>query len=220
MAHHNIPISFRFLKMPVTWEMGTSQKTGTFLRGQQIVQPLDKVKLSKLDGWECRDEFFGLPENDVARLAAFLDKVGVWSSDPERMERYPLHAHVDDVWRFRAELRDALLDQKHFIASVTPKVPNPKTELDLMQPHPANRFLLRFELSEVAAGVVTITNARHMLFATVMADIASGIRFKTCKRKDCGKPFPLESEHKRKFCSQYCGHLVSQRQKRAAKRKE
>jgi hypothetical protein len=177
------------------------------------------VKLSELDGWQCRDEFFGLPENDVAGLAEFLGKVGIWSSDPERMERFPLYAHVDDVWRFRAELREALLDRKHFIDSVTPKVASPKTELDLMQPHPANSFPLRFELSSVSAGVVTITNARHMLFATVLADVASGLRFKICKRKDCGKPFPIESEHVRKFCSQYCGHLVSQRKKRKSEQR-
>jgi len=125
------------------------------------------------------------------------------------------------VWRFREDLSDALLDRqrKHFMTSVTPELPRPKTLLDLMTPHPANNFPLRFELSKVAAGVVTITNARQMLFATVLADVARGIRFKTCKRKDCGKPFPIESEHTRTFCSQYCGHLVSQRKKRAAKQR-
>jgi hypothetical protein len=225
MAHENIPISFRFLEMPVTWEVSVSPKVGTVLCGRlKKWESPEEVGLSELDGWTCRDEFFGLPENDAAKLAEFLDKVGVWSADGESSSldwsRYPLYAHVDDVWRFRGELRDALLHQKDFMAGVTPNLQRPKTLLDLMaQPHPSNNFPLRFELSKVAAGVVTITNARQMLFATVLADVARGIRFKTCKRKDCGKPFPIESEHTRMFCSQYCGHLVSQRKKRAAEQK-
>lgn len=221
MAHKNIPISFRFLKLPVTWEVNVSPKVGTVLCGRlKKGQSPAEVKLSELDGWTCRDEFFGLPENDAARLAEFFNKVGVWSTDGE-WPRYPLYAHMDDVRGFREDLRHALLYQKDFMAAVTPALQRPKTLLDLMaQPHPANNFPLRFELSNVAAGVVTITNARQMLFATVLADVARGIRFKTCKRKDCGKPFPVESEHTRTFCTQYCGHLVSQRKNRAVEQRK
>jgi hypothetical protein len=226
VAHNNISIRFRFFKIPVTWELGTSPKTGPFLCGRQARQSPEKVRLSELDGWQCRDEFLGLPENDLKRLAEFLNKVGLWSTDAEAYgfdsSRFPLYVYLDDVQQFRTDLRDALLHQKSFMSAVTPETTRPpKTLLDLMsQSHPANNFALRFELSKVAAGVVTITNARQMLFATTLADVASGIRFKTCGRKDCGKTFPLKSEHKRKFCSQYCGHLVSQRQKRAAERKQ
>jgi hypothetical protein len=210
----------------MTWEVSNSPKLGTFFYGQlKKLRSPKEVNLSELDGWACRDAFFSLPENDVARLAEFLDKVGVWSSDPDTASldwsRYPLSVHPDEVWRFREDLRDALLYRKSFSAQVTPELPRPKTLFDLIaQPHPANEFQLRFELTTVAAGVVTIINARHMLFATVLADVARGIRFKTCQRKDCGKPFPIESEHTRTFCSQYCGHLVSQRNKRAAERKK
>ena len=70
----------------------------------------------------------------------------------------------------------------------------------------------------MSVGAVTITNARHMLFATVLADVARGIRFKTCKRKDCRKPFPIESEHKRDYCKPYCGHLVSLRKGKMPRR--
>jgi hypothetical protein len=215
--------------MPVVWEERVSPKGGTVLCGQiKKGQSPEGVKLAELDGWACRDEFFGLPENDLARLAQFLNKVGVWSSDPESSSldwsRYPLFVHADDVRRFRADLRDALLDQnrKQFIAAVTPELTKPKTLLDLIaEPHSGtNNFPLRFELSGVAAGVVTMLNARHMLFATVLADVASGIRFKICRRQDCGKPFPLESEHKKVFCTQYCGHLVSQRKNRATEQKQ
>jgi hypothetical protein len=226
MAQLEVPIRFRFLKVPVTWEPGVSSKAGAILCGRlKQWQSPDEVRLFELNGWQCRDEFFELPENDFARLAEFLNKVGVWSSDAEpsalsHWAKNPMYAHVDEVWQFREDLKDALLYRKHFMAGVTPNLPRPKTLLDLIaQPHPANEFPLRFELTKVAAGVVTVTNARHMLLATVLADIVRGIRFDTCKRKDCGKPFAIESEHKRHFCSQYCGHLVSLRKKRLEKKK-
>src|ERR1700678_2126909 len=226
MAHNNISISFRFLKLPVTWELGTTSKTGPFIVGRQTNQRPENVHLSELDGWKCREEFLGLPENDLEKLAEFLNRVGLWSTDGEAYgfdpSRFPLYVYLDDMRRFRADMKDALLDEsrKHFMAAVTPKVPKPRTLLDLIAlPYPRNNFPLRFELSRVVEGVVTITHARQMLFATVLADVANGIRFQTCKRKDCDKAFPIESEHERIFCSQYCGHLVSQRKKRAEERK-
>jgi hypothetical protein len=226
MAHTPISIRFRFLRLPVVWEVSENPKAGPYFHGQLEVTPEKKdLKLVELDGWALRDQFFGLPENNIDRLAEFLNKVGVWSSDPDEaaldISRYPLSACAEEVWRFREDLRWALLYQRPFIAQVAAESKSPRTRFDLIsRPHRANQFQLRFEITDVVAGVVTILNARHMLFTTVLADVASGIRFKICQRKDCRKPFPIESEHARKFCSQPCGHLVSQRKKRAAKRKK
>ncbi len=225
MAHTLISIRFRSLRLPVIWNLDNSEQLGPIVtgEGQKWKTSPTEVRLMELDGWQLRDEFFDLRENDLQGLTQFLNKVGVWSSDPESSSfdssRYPLVAHPDDVWRFRDDLRDALLYRKNFAATVAPELTKPKTLLDLMTLNSANSFPLRFELSDVAAGVVTIMNARLILFATVLADVARGVRFKTCKRKDCRKPFPITSKHSRKFCSQYCGHLVSQREKRAAEQK-
>ena len=192
------------------------------------------MPLAELDGWEVRHEFFGLPEDDPAALASFLSKVGVWSTDPEEAaldaRRYPCYLHLDDVWQFRTDLRDALTHthRQSFLMSVAPKLPKPKTLADLeCEPYSwVNNFPLRFELSDVAAGVVTITNARRMLFATVLADVASSIRFKICKRRDCQRPFAVTSKHERDYHPE-CAHVVAQRaylkreeaKKKAQKRK-
>jgi len=226
MTRRNIPIRFRFLKLPVTWELQDNKKLGAVLCGQlKLSREADKVPLSELDGWKLRDEFFRLPENDPHRLAAFLNAVGAWSSDPEEaafdLRRFPCYVHLDDVWRFRADLRDALLrtHRENFIRSVAPRLAKPKTLADLeAEPYSwVHNFPLRFELSDVAAGVVTVTNARRMLFATVLADVAGGIRFKICQRPDCGVAFPLESKHKRKFCCWNCAHLTTVRRNRPRK---
>jgi hypothetical protein len=225
MAHKNYAIQFRFLKLPVTWDSVTL-KTGEIVFRGQMKEELspDTTALPELDGEACRDRFFSLPENDPAQIRDFLNAVGVWSKDEESASldalRRPLYVHLDEVWTFRNHLRDSLLpeNREKFKTEVTPELPKPKTLLGLMtEPYSwVNEFPLRFELSKIAAGVVTLTNARRMLFATVLADVASGIRFKECKRRDCRKPFAIESKHKKKFCSQYCGHLVSQRKKRHA----
>jgi hypothetical protein len=223
---HNIPIRFRFIKIPVAWTVVDGPKGRTVLCGQlQKWKSPEEVKLTELDGWDCRAEFLDLPENDLATLTGFLNKVGVWSPDANspvlRYWERPLYVQPEDIWHFREDLKAALIYRKHFMSGVAPALPRPKTLLDLIrQPHPANDFPLHFELTEVVAGVVTISNARHMLFATVLADTANDIRFKICKRKDCGKAFPIESEHERTFCSQYCGHLSSVRKKRERERRK
>jgi hypothetical protein len=75
-------------------------------------------------------------------------------------------------------------------------------------------FPMRLEITDVASGVLTLTDAYHMLLATVFFDIARGIRFKTCERGDCGRPFPLESKHEKKFCCWYCAHITTVRRNR------
>lgn len=155
-----------------------------------------------------------------------MNSVGVWSSGAEgpalaHWSRNPLYADPDEIWQFREGLKDGLSSsyRRNWVSQLAPLLPRPQTLLDLVTPNPGNNFPLRFELTDVVAGVVTITNARRMLFATVLADVARGIRFKTCKRKDCQKPFPIQSKHKQEYCRQYCGHLASQRRKRAAEQK-
>lgn len=227
MTRTNIPIRFRFLKLPVTWELQDNRKLGTVLCGQlNIGKDPAKVPLSELDGWKVRDEFLRLPE-DPRKLAAFLNTVGAWSSDPEEAaldsRRFPIYAHLDDLWMFRADLRDALLGEHRgsFIRSVAPRLKKASTLADLqMEPYSwANNFPFRFELSDVAAGLVTITNARRMLLATVFVDIANGLRFKVCQRPDCDrrKIFPIESRHERKFCDWYCAHITTVRKNRPRK---
>jgi hypothetical protein len=225
----NIPISFRFLKVPFVWELRslTSPRFGTLTRlcGEPKKIDFQSKSLSKLDGWRCREEFLSLPRTDQA-LVKFLNKVGMWDFHPSAPHPLqPIMIEAEQIWEFRESVGKALQDQKGFMEHVAPEFPAPKTAHDLIgRPHPSNDFRLRFEMMRVAAGVVVLTNACHMLRATVFVDIARGIRFETCQRKDCGKPFPLTSEHERKYCCQYCGHLESIRRKRreahAAKRKK
>jgi len=55
---------------------------------------------------------------------------------------------------------------------------------------------------------------------TVTIDLLNQSRFQTCERRDCGRPFKVESGHNRKFCSRHCGHLEAVRRSRKTSRRE
>src|SRR5580704_5952343 len=143
MAQHIVPIRFRFMKIPVAWELTANAKVRPVVCGRLGSRKTpEQVRLVELDGWKCRDEFFSIPENDALALAQFLNKIGVWSQDSESVffdwSRYPLYVHLDDVWRFRQDLKGALLYRKEFAASFLPVQQRPSTLVDLMrQAHPA-----------------------------------------------------------------------------------
>jgi hypothetical protein len=263
-SHQIISIRFRFIKLPVVWEVlagasweqfkATRLRAYAKRRGKELsfeekadferripagplllgrirkIQTVDSEVLSEItDVWRMREEFFGLPENNLDKLAAFLDKVGAWPSSnepnpsvPGHGMRFPVIVQPGEVWAFRDDLKDVLLDKNRewFKRSVTPVSSKPRTWLDLFSHHRANDFNLHFELSDVVAGVVSLTNARHMLFATVLADVARGTRFKICARKGCLQPFPITSKHAKKFHSPKCGHLaLVQRQRKNEEKK-
>jgi len=249
MAHKkqiNVPIRFQFLRTPCVWEIRTVTLDASAVGdGREPLRMLfakidprrpDLVgKPQLLDGWECRDEFFRLPQNENS-LLGFLSKVGVWQArragavvpyvftpvapfiykaSKEMMqhcqEGHPPPVSVDAMWDFRKSLRESLKNRKKFIETRAP-ARRPRSGLEALLA--VDKFDLRFELEKNPEGVVTVTDARHMLLTTVYVDVVRGLRFKYCQRSDCGAPFAVESEHERKFCTQYCGHLESIRKKR------
>lgn len=189
---------------------------------------LDAFEVTELDAWRCREEFFALTENDNNALISFLEKVGMWFSADDDLSghwskeiaqhiragnRNPIA--VPGVWQFQRSLRQALINRNAFKAAYAPTLTRTQTGLQLLLESRATvEFPMRLELTNVATGAVTLTDAYHMLLSTVFFDVARGIRFKTCQRKDCGKPFPLETKHKKKFCSWYCAHITTVRKNR------
>lgn len=233
MTRIDIPIRLRFLKIPTRWELRTVQGDShheaclyafpTCLSDDS----LDAFKVTELDAWMCRDEFFAIPENDNNALIGFLEKVGMWFRDDELSSHWakeitqhlragnPTPLVVSALWKFQKSLRRALINKNAFKETYAPTLGRPQTGLQLLQESRASvEFPLRLELTNVATGAITLTDAYHMLLSTVFFDVARGIRFKVCQRKDCGKPFPLETKHDKKFCEWYCAHITTVRKNR------
>jgi uncharacterized protein YjhX (UPF0386 family) len=230
----NLPVRCRFIKVLATWEIRTVRGRGgatQFAFPKIVSAPAGHtLRLAELDGWSCREALFDLAEGDNEALLQFLTNVGVWSNHEVSnhwsaevtvhcRQGNPVPIDVAGLWLFRDALRTALLDKKRFAGEYAPALTVPETDFQLAMQR-GTEFPLRFEITRVASGVLTTTDCYQMLLATVFLDVARGIRFKMCARKDCGQPFPIESRHKRMFHSQYCGHLVSQRKKRARDKKQ
>jgi len=55
------------------------------------------------------------------------------------------------------------------------------------------------------------------ILATIYLDRLRGAIFGFCARDDCRKVYEITSNHKRKYCEQYCAHLASLRRMRKQK---
>jgi hypothetical protein len=195
------------------------------------------VQVTEIDGDQCWKEFFELPEGDDSALFELLNKVGLWEPDPpaafvfHKADKYiPVEAGgrfvssyipaVDpgQVWLFRRTLKATLPNRRRFIerfaTSRRPKELDPLS--DAIHNLFYNQFSIRFELdSKEPAAVLNTVSLREMILAINYHDFAGGAHYQICQRKDCPQPlFTVTSRRKRKFCTQYCGHLVSVRMKR------
>lgn len=246
----NIPIHFKFVRTPCKWEVRTERLSGTEIgaRSESLRILFPKVDLRRgdllgqphfLDGWECRDEFFKLPQNEDA-LLEFLSRVGVWH--PGRVGAYvpaifspvapflytaseeiirlcrkgqPPPISVETMWHFRKSLGDFLVNRESFIKTRAPARPQPRNTFEVLFPSgDLTTFDLSFVLEGHPEGVVTATNARQMLLTTVYVDVVRGLGFKYCRRHDCKAPFALTNNHEKFYCSQPCAHLENVRKKR------
>src|ERR1700676_2129558 len=93
MAHKksiNIPIRFQFLRTPCVWEIrtvtldafavGAGREPLRMLFATIDLRRPDLIeKPQLLDGWERRDEFFKLSQNENS-LLRFFSEVGVWQA--------------------------------------------------------------------------------------------------------------------------------------------
>lgn len=241
MTRIEIPIRLRFLRVPTQWAMRMvlpeepDREAHLFAFPTVITdRSLDAFQLTQQDAWACREEFLSLRVGDTDGLRNFLESVGLWFSsehDPishrsreitEHLKKgNPTPITVAGLWRFQRSLRDSLLKKKAFKETYAPEVGRPLTGLQLLnESREGIEFPLRVELTNVVAGVVTLTDAYRVLLATVFFDVARGIRFKTCQRPDCRRPFPLESKHERKFCRPYCAHITAVRRDRGKKKRQ
>jgi len=243
MAHKHIldlPIHCRFLAASVGWEIVKLAHTGD----QPWFRPrlARRVKAMTIDPWEARTEFLKLPLSDehpraetaTEALLDFLDKVGLWQQPP--------YWEVFDTPR--ADYQEGILDTGQFVYAEPMRDLNffretrfilndlmhckaEFRELFLRSARPRNLadaervaeredlFSLAFDWGKaVPKPTITTVCFWSAVLLSLQIDHATGATFRSCARPDCGIPYPLTNRHKRKYCSQYCGHLESLRRQR------
>lgn len=97
-----------------------------------------------------------------------------------------------------------------------------RSKLEMVHAFLESGSLLKFDLSGTVpqAYVDCSSGILEGMILTVFLERLRGDRYRECARPDCDAVFRRETRHKRKFCSWYCGHLVSVRNNRAARKRK
>jgi len=74
----------------------------------------------------------------------------------------------------------------------------------------------RFGLNDGPSLVLAGRSLLAIAYLVLLRNFARG--WKRCKRPDCQKLFPITDDKRKVFCSQYCGHVESQRKNRRERR--
>jgi hypothetical protein len=140
------------------------------------------------DAWEMRNDFLRI--NDTMESAiAFLNKWGCWNHEKS--------VGLPELIRLRDAVREGLISspEKWFASQFGHSY--------IWQRSPAYPFF-----------ALHTDQCERAICMTVTIDLLHRVKFKICARRDCGLPFAVSSKHKRKYCTQYCGHLESVRRNR------
>jgi hypothetical protein len=164
--------------------------------------------------WSMRMAFFRIKRGDLKGLVSFLKKYGKWSdTPPEDPQQY---------WRVQDDLKNILLEKPFYRELLRDKVERLFNEpyaaffpwvvhegVWVSRPKPAKSLVPRVALNA--------SSCLDALRLSIEIDMARGVKFGQCARKDCRAPYPVTTRHKRLYCTPDCAHLVSE--KRSAKKR-
>jgi hypothetical protein len=202
----NIPLAFEYRPRKVWWSLlpGPNRREedgkdlGVLLQPERKGPQAGRVE----NAWTMRDEFFHLHRNDNDALLKFLNRWGWWRSwesfDSSVAET------AASIWDLQQIFRSAVS------GTLGTWLNDSRNEFFPMIVRPQSGFppyLLSLRSCELA------------IRATITIDLLQRVEFRICARRDCRAPYAIESGHARKYCTQYCGHLVSVRKNRREQRK-
>ena len=210
MAHQKIitiPLFFEFQPIEAQWSI-VQTPSGELLQcrdGSKGRAFTGKLAKNPLDPWVMRDEFFHLKAEKAGStksLVEFLNKWGTWQSfsDPRTTwDIYP-RPHLwrpQHIWERQNLFKEALINDPESWLTQT-----------------ATNIVTGSTMSEYPYRQCLASGCEYALIVTITADLLNKVKFGICDRPDCRIPFPIESNHERKYCSQYCGHITSVRESR------
>lgn len=217
----SVPLYFHMGSYRLNWyivrHLGTTRLAGT-----SSASRLENLDLG--DGWELVRKYLSIVPQDEQSVVEFLTATGKFhppsgSVNSRMVDELELPRNAVPVYMVLESfsLQEFAMIQdyvRRMLASGNPTLPTPWRPMG-------------FEPYEIAfAGArsgsqahVLVSDTFPSILATVQFKLAQGARFRTCARKDCRLPFEVTSRHARRFCSQYCAHITSLRQRRRSERK-
>src|SRR5580704_15729489 len=169
------------------------------------------------DFWGLRDKL--LASQNEWDLIDFLNECGYACATPDGSIKRPWKRE----WLSEA-LAAFLFERRDLLAKWMPLVPSQWRKLNGR----VNKSLLEYAVwgtgrrhrlgasfgwTEEGGPFVTVyaSDPLEAIVLTVHIDRLRGVKFKTCARPDCAKPFPVISRHRRRYCDWRCGHLMAVR---------
>jgi hypothetical protein len=224
-----IPIEFHIGSVKLYWQ--TVQKDGKTLFAGSWFTGVTMENIQLGDGWELVRRYLSVKPTDEKSILGFLIQHGQFEP-PEGSIKSPRVESVPRIWSLPVRDRDGGV------------VPKPKVwisesfssqEFAMIQDY-VRRILVTGHLTlptpwrapyaprpyEIAFADFNSGSRAHVLvrgtyrsiLAMVQFKVATGAKFRICSRKDCRLPFEITSRHTRRFCTQYCAHITSLRQRR------
>jgi len=193
---------------------------------------MENIRLE--EGWELVRSFLGVDVEDETAVIDFLIAHGQFDPpngsvrnyqieadqlpvhhvyEKKSSAKYPANEVVVESFSLRqfASIQDYV---RRMLIAGDPVLPTPWKAADVQ------RYEIAFARDHSGSKAhVIVDHAFPAILATVQFKLVQGAKFKVCARKDCRLPFEVASRHKRRFCTQYCAHITSLRQRRSAEGK-
>ncbi len=171
-------------------------------------------KARNTDPWQLRHDFLQVKASGQP-LLNFLNEYGQWSG--VTYPRYQTTSFYDP--RTREGNAHTCVPSLVFESEILTEQSAIRTAL---QGSPGE-WLAKYDLSLTPQSkfphyVHADSTCLGAIRTSVSIDFLRRVRFRICKRPDCGEPFPADRKGKQ-YCSQYCGHLVSVRRTRKQAKK-
>jgi hypothetical protein len=229
----SIPIQFHIGSNELNWQI-VHEGGVTFFAGSCFTAvPLENIRLG--DGWELVRQYLSATPGDEQSVLEFLVAHGTFEAPKGSITTTGVEITqlpVRRVWRGEDESRPRHVEMvvesfslqefamiqdyvRRMLITGNPTLPTQWAGKDIQ------RYEITFlGARSVPEAHVIVKGTFPSILATVQFKLAQGAKFRTCARKDCRLPFEVTSRHTRRFCTQYCAHITSLRQRRKVGRRK
>jgi hypothetical protein len=230
----SVPIQFRIGSFRLNWQIvhkddGTPGFAGSCFSGVS----LENIEFG--DGWELVRQYLNVRPEDERSILEFLAAHGIFGApagsvtpahvrgvqtpvhstrpadhDKSRPEPVRSFAEAFSLQEF-AMIQDYV---RRMLINGNPTLPTPWHGSQIQ------RYEIAFaDARHGSRAHVMVRGTFPSILATVQFKLLQGAMFRTCARRDCRLPFEVTSLHTRRFCTQYCAHITSLRQRREVERR-
>ncbi len=190
----SIPIQFHIGSSRLDWRIVHQDGATLFVGSGQSGASLPNIDLG--DAWDLVRQYLSVRAQDEQAVLRFLAAHGGFKTPEVDFFTIQDFATIQDYVR-------------RMLIARNPTLPTPWPRGS------AQRYEIAFADDRSGSKAhVLVRGVFPSILAIVQFKLVQGANFRVCARKDCRLPFEITSRHNRRFCTQYCAHITSLRQRR------